>query len=186
MKKFLLSLAVVLSFGFYAIFVSSNNSYVITPVATMTGNKQGGSTGQTPTPNPIPTPTPTPVPTPSPIPTPTPTPTPAPTPVPTPPPPPKSLGQYKDGSYVGNVTDAYYGNVQVQAVVQSGRLADVVFLQYPSDRSTSVRINTRAMPTLKSEAIQAQSAQVDAVSGATATSEAFVSSLSSALAQAVN
>jgi len=39
---------------------------------------------------------------------------------------------------------------------------------------------------LKSEAISAQNAQVDIVSGATDTSQAFINSLSSALTQAAN
>ena len=47
-----------------------------------------------------------------------------------------------------------------------------------------MRINQQAMPVLKQEAIQAQSAQVDGVSGATDTSDAFVQSLTSALTQA--
>lgn len=91
---------------------------------------------------------------------------------------------YKDGTYTGNVADAFYGNVQVQATVSGGKITDVAFLQYPGDRSTSVRINSQAMPMLKQEAIQAQSAQVDGVSGATDTSKAFIESLSSALNQA--
>src|SRR5258708_29955031 len=41
---------------------------------------------------------------------------------------------YRDGQYTGNVADAYYGNVQVRATIQGGRLADVQFLTYPSDR----------------------------------------------------
>lgn len=99
---------------------------------------------------------------------------------------PLSTGQYKDGKYVGSVADAYYGNIQVQAVITSGKLADVVFLQYPSDRSTSVEINTEAMPYLKSEAIKAQSANVNTVSGASDSSQAFRQSLASALAIAKN
>ena len=91
---------------------------------------------------------------------------------------------YKDGSYTGTATDAYYGFVQVKAVVKSGKLADVVFLQYPNDRQTSISINQQAMPILKSEAITAQRADVDIVSGATQTSIAFNESLASALAQA--
>lgn len=47
-------------------------------------------------------------------------------------------------------------------------------------------INNQAMPMLRSEAIQAQSANVDTVSGATMTSEAFIQSLQSALDQAAN
>lgn len=90
----------------------------------------------------------------------------------------------KDGEYTGDVADAYYGNVQVKAVVSGGRITDVQFLQYPNDRRTSIEINTQAMPDLKQEAIQAQNAQVDMVSGATQTSLAFKESLQSALDKA--
>ncbi len=88
---------------------------------------------------------------------------------------------YKDGEYTGDVVDAYFGNVQVKVAVQGGRITDVQFLDYPQDRRNSIAINTRAMPHLKAEAIQAQSASVDIVSGATATSQAFRESLRSAL-----
>ena len=91
-----------------------------------------------------------------------------------------------DGSYTGSSADAYYGTVQVQAIVQGGKLVTVNFLQYPSDRRTSQYINGQAMPMLQTEAIQAQSANVSGVSGATDTSAAFVQSLGSALAQANN
>ncbi len=100
--------------------------------------------------------------------------------------PPKPKGQYVDGTYTGSVEDAYYGMVQVQAVILGGRLASVDFLQYPNDRSTSRYINDQAMPILKSEAIQAQSADVSGVSGASETSPAFIQSLGNALAQAKN
>jgi len=93
-------------------------------------------------------------------------------------------GQYKDGTYTGSVADAYYGNVQVQAVIQNGVIADVQFLQYPSDNGTSAGISQRSMPLLKSEAISAQSAAVDIISGATQTSQAFQQSLTAALSQA--
>src|SRR5579872_2833652 len=77
------------------------------------------------------------------------------------------LGQYKDGTYTGSVADAFYGNIQVQAVISGGRITDVVFLQYPNDRGTSIEINSQAMPFLKQEAIAAQNANVDIISGAT-------------------
>lgn len=93
-------------------------------------------------------------------------------------------GLYVDGSYTGNPADAYYGTVQVKAIISGGRIADVQFLQYPGDRSTSRYINGQAMPLLIQEAISVQSAQVDGVSGATATSGAFIESLTSALAKA--
>lgn len=95
-----------------------------------------------------------------------------------------SSGQYKDGTYTGPVTDAFYGNYQVQAVIRGGKLVDVVFLQYPNDNRTSLSINTQASVYLKQEAIAAQSANVDIVSGASDSSQAFRQSLSSALSQA--
>lgn len=96
------------------------------------------------------------------------------------------MGMYRDGSYTGSAADAYYGTVQVRATVQGGKLSNVEFLQYPNDRGTSIYINGIAMPQLIQEAITVQSAQVDGVSGATATSQAFMQSLASALAQAKN
>lgn len=97
-----------------------------------------------------------------------------------------SLAAFKDGEFTGNIIDAYYGNVQVKAVIQGGKIIDVQFLDYPHHRDTSVAINDYAMPILKTEAIQAQSALVDAVSGATFTSQAFQESLTDALLQAKN
>ena len=109
-----------------------------------------------------------------------------PTPTVTPPPPAVAAGQYKDGQYTGPKVDAYWGQVQVEAIVQNGQITDVRFLQYPSDRRTSQRINSIVMPYLQTEAIQAQNANVDLISGATLTSEAFTESLQAALAGARN
>ena len=95
-----------------------------------------------------------------------------------------STGQYKDGTYTGSEADAFYGYIQVQVTVSSGQISDVTFLQYPNDRRDSIAINSQAMPILKQQAIKAQSSQVDGVSGATDTSQAFIQSLSSALSQA--
>ena len=91
---------------------------------------------------------------------------------------------YKDGSYTGSVDDAQWGYVQVQADIQNGKITSVKFLQYPNDRERSVYINGIADPELVSEAIQAQSAQVDVITGATDSSLAFMQSLSDALSQA--
>ncbi len=91
---------------------------------------------------------------------------------------------YKDGDYVGDVTDAYYGYIQVKALIKNSKITDVQFLKYPNDRRNSISINTQAMPYLKEEAIQAQDANVDIVSGATQTSLAFKQSLQSALLKA--
>ena len=91
---------------------------------------------------------------------------------------------YKDGTYTGPVEDVNWGNVQVQATIQNGKITNVQFLQYPNDRNTSVRINSIADPELEQEAIQAQSANVDTITGATLTSEGFQQSLQNALSQA--
>ena len=91
---------------------------------------------------------------------------------------------YKNGTYTGNVADAQWGVVQVQAVIQNGKISSVQFLQYPNERNRSVEINSYADPILINEAIQAQSAQVDIVSGATDSSDEFIQSLSNALSQA--
>lgn len=93
-------------------------------------------------------------------------------------------GQYKDGTYTGSAADAYYGNVQVSATISGARISSVTFLQYPDTHSESVMINRQAMPYLQQEAVQAQSAQVQIVSGATFTSQAFIQSLTAALSQA--
>ncbi len=92
--------------------------------------------------------------------------------------------QYKNGNYQGVVADAYYGNVQVAVTISNGSITDVKFLQHPDSHPTSVVINEQAMPFLQQETIKAQSANVQIVSGATFTSQAFIQSLNSALAQA--
>jgi uncharacterized protein with FMN-binding domain len=92
--------------------------------------------------------------------------------------------KYTDGTYIGSVDDAYYGNVQVSVSIASGQITAVKFLQYPNTHSTSVYINQQAMPYLQQEAIQAQSPNVQIITGATYTSQAFIQSLTDALAKA--
>ncbi len=105
-------------------------------------------------------------------------------PLPTSAPPSTPNGQYRDGTYTGQPADAFFGNVQVQVVVAGGKLSDVQVLQYPNDRRTSRMINSQALPWLVSEAIHAQNANVNYISGATLTSDAFIQSLDSALRSA--
>jgi uncharacterized protein with FMN-binding domain len=95
-----------------------------------------------------------------------------------------TTGQYKDGTYTGKVADAFYGNLQVKATIAGGKLTNVAFLQYPKDRGESVQVNSHSNPILITEAIAAQSANVDTVSGATQSSQAFQISLGDALTQA--
>lgn len=78
----------------------------------------------------------------------------------------------------GTAVATRWGTVQVRAVFTGGRLTDIQMLQTPNDRHA-----TRAIPTLKTEALKAQSANIDTVSGATATSEAYAQSLQAAIDQ---
>jgi uncharacterized protein with FMN-binding domain len=95
-----------------------------------------------------------------------------------------SSGSAKSGTYTGAATQTRYGTVQVQVTVASGKVTNVVALQYPSGNPHSSSISQYAVPTLISETLQAQSSQINAVSGATYTSQGFVQSLQAALVQA--
>lgn len=89
-----------------------------------------------------------------------------------------------DGTYTGASTNTRYGPVQVQVTVTSGRIADVQVIDYPSSNGRDKQINQSAIPRLISETVQAQSAQIDMVSGATYTSHGYITSLQSAIDQA--
>lgn len=93
---------------------------------------------------------------------------------------------YKNGTYTGTTANAFYGPMQVAAVISGGKLTAVNVLQYPQSHSYSLMVNGEALPYLKSEAIQAQNASINIISGATQSSLAFMQSLSSALSQASN
>jgi uncharacterized protein with FMN-binding domain len=84
----------------------------------------------------------------------------------------------------GPAVDVRYGTVQVAVTLQGNRITDVTALQLPSDRARSRAISQYAAPTLRSEALQAQSAQIDTVSGASYTSDGYAQSLQGALDQA--
>jgi uncharacterized protein with FMN-binding domain len=96
------------------------------------------------------------------------------------PPSPNGGSQQFDGSVIAT----RFGDVQVRLVESSGKITDVQALQLPSDRRRSLEISQFVQPILHDEALQAQSAQIDTVSGATYTSEAYSTSLQSALDRA--
>ena len=91
-----------------------------------------------------------------------------------------SASRTVDGPDVPN----QYGDVQVRVVVQGSHIVDVQALQLPSDRPRSAEISRQAEPYLRQETLQAQSANIDVVSGATFTSYSYAQSLQSALDQA--
>ena len=90
---------------------------------------------------------------------------------------------YKDGSYTGSSVDVGYGIVQVEAIVSGGKLTDVKFLSMPSGGHSS-EVAAMAKPALLNEALTAQSANVNIISGATQDSMGFQQSLQAALSQA--
>jgi uncharacterized protein with FMN-binding domain len=179
MKKLFVALAFIGLSGVYVFSRTTDAAPSTAPSTQTSGTDNGITVSSTPAAGTPPTPTPVPSPAPKPAPAPAPKPVPAPAPTPTP-----AKTGYKDGSFTGSVADAFYGLVQVKAVIKNGLINDVVFLSYPNDRENSVFINNQAMPLLTQEAIAAQSANVDIISGATETSLAFRESLGVALAAA--
>lgn len=81
----------------------------------------------------------------------------------------------------GDTIQTRWGPVQVRVTVKDGRLTEVTAVSYPSDNPRDQEINAYALPRLRSEALQAQSADIDTVSGATYTSDGYRQSLQSAL-----
>jgi len=88
------------------------------------------------------------------------------------------------GTFVGSSTSTRFGSVQVQITVAAGAITDVTALKLTDADGRSVQISNRAAPVLRQEVLAAQSARVSTVSGATYTSEAYLTSLQSALDQA--
>jgi uncharacterized protein with FMN-binding domain len=89
-----------------------------------------------------------------------------------------------NGTFTGLDFPNRFGDVQVRVVISSGRITDVQAVQLPTDRAESAYISQQAGPWLRSEALQAQSANIDIISGATYTSQSYAQSLESALQQA--
>jgi uncharacterized protein with FMN-binding domain len=90
----------------------------------------------------------------------------------------------KDGQFTGQDILTRWGDVQVKVTISGGRITDVQALQLPYDRQRSSEISQYAGPQLHDEVLQAQSAQIDTISGATYTSAGYAQSVQSALDQA--
>ncbi|CAL8973368.1 hypothetical protein TESS_TESS_02726 [Tessaracoccus sp. O5.2] len=88
------------------------------------------------------------------------------------------------GTYTGDAVDTRYGAVQVEITVEDGVITSSEAVQYPNRDHHDQRINAYAVPVLNAAAVEAQSADIDAVSGATVTSLAYAQSLQSAIDQA--
>ena len=84
----------------------------------------------------------------------------------------------------GAVANTQHGPMQVQLVLTGKRITKVNVLQRTDDGQESIQIDSFAIPKLTSETLTAQSARIDAVSGATYTSQGYIQSLQSALDKA--
>jgi uncharacterized protein with FMN-binding domain len=85
------------------------------------------------------------------------------------------------GSIAGDVVQTSYGPVQVTISISGGSITEVALTQAPTGRNA--QWTNYAAPILIQEAMQAQSADIAMVSGATYTSQGFVQSLQSAINQ---
>jgi uncharacterized protein with FMN-binding domain len=90
------------------------------------------------------------------------------------------------GTYTGDAVDIGrgYGTIQLEVTVESGRIVDIQALAVPENDHRSAEISSYSVPQLIQQALDAQSAQISGISGATYTSYGFAQSLTSALQQA--
>ena len=99
----------------------------------------------------------------------------------------KSSGASSSGSAAtsrtatGAAVSTPYGDAQVRVTVKGGKVVKIEALQLQGNDPRSVQISSSAEPILQQEALTQQSANVDAVSGATFTSASYMQSLQSAL-----
>jgi uncharacterized protein with FMN-binding domain len=103
------------------------------------------------------------------------TPSPSPTP---------SASTVINGTFTGSDVANRFGDVVVRVVISNGHISDVQAVTLPTDRAESAYISQVVGPMLRTEALQAQSANIDIISGATYTSQSYAQSLESALQQA--
>jgi uncharacterized protein with FMN-binding domain len=88
---------------------------------------------------------------------------------------------YRSGTVLGDAIHTDYGNVQLRVTVRNGHIAKITAVQLPHRAPLDVQLSRPAARSLAKAAIAAQSPKVDAVSGATYTSEGYLQSLQSAL-----
>ncbi|MGN8132682.1 FMN-binding protein [Arthrobacter sp. RC1.1 241] len=92
-----------------------------------------------------------------------------------------ATGSTASGTFKGTTVQTRFGPVQVQITVANGKITDVTALQLTNTDGKSIQISNRAAPLLRSKVLAAQSADVQTVSGATITSDAYLTSLQAAI-----
>jgi uncharacterized protein with FMN-binding domain len=95
-----------------------------------------------------------------------------------------SAGSSGTRTVQGSTIDTRWGPVQLQVTLTDRKITKVTALQLPDGNQRDREINDFAVPQLTQEALSAQSARIDAVSGATYTSDGYIRSLQSALDKA--
>ena len=81
----------------------------------------------------------------------------------------------------GHVATTVYGPVQIQLITRNSKIVKVAVLQQPMNTANDIQIGEFAFPKLIGETLAAQTAKIDAVSGASYTSAGYIKSLQSAL-----
>ena len=97
---------------------------------------------------------------------------------------PVSAGSGTGTAVTGDAIATPYGPTQVQVTLNAGKIVKVTVLQHTDDGTNSQMIDGHALPLLDNETLTAQSAKIDAVSGASYTSAGYIKSLQSALDKA--
>ncbi len=87
------------------------------------------------------------------------------------------------GTYTGTTESDRFGTITVTVTLANGKITNVTYKTTVGDNH-SAQIEARAIPTLKAAVLAANSADVSTVSGATYTSDKYLSSLQSALDKA--
>ncbi|MBI4313147.1 MAG: FMN-binding protein [Chloroflexi bacterium] len=80
---------------------------------------------------------------------------------------------FNDGAFTGKPARTTYGNLQVQVVMHDGKIEDILTPEYPVRTPTSEKMSREIIPQLRAQALALQDWDVDVVSGATQTSQAF-------------
>jgi uncharacterized protein with FMN-binding domain len=88
------------------------------------------------------------------------------------------------GTFVGSTQQTRFGPVQVEITISNGKITAARALQYPNNDFRSQQISQQAIPYLVQETLDAQSANIQGVGGASYTSQGWYDSLVSALAKA--
>ncbi len=97
---------------------------------------------------------------------------------------PVSAGSGTGSAVTGDAIATPYGPTQVQVTLNAGKIVKIAVLQHTDDGINSQMIDGHALPLLNQETLTAQSAKIDAVSGASYTCAGYIKSLQSALDKA--